>query len=196
MFSSVLEKAVNQWEKADIIKAEDRDVYIYGLDLVLFTIINLSAVILTAALFGRLYETIILLSVVIPLQSFGGGYHAETHLRCFLIMFIGWFIVMPITAVITPAIAIITVCVSLAVIFVLAPVPHINVPMGAERRHKMRIISRVLGSIAVLLSFVLLRGGSKYSLTGIALASGIGVIAFSMFCAWLKHRFSKITAKD
>ena len=187
MFSAIVNKMVDQWTDSKIISETDRDVYVYGLDLVLSSVLNLLTMIATAALCRKLPETLILMAVVVPLQAFGGGYHADTHLRCFLIMFIGWWCVMPLMALITPVIATVMICASLAVIFIFAPVPHVNVPLSEKRRQKMRRIARMLGTGSAGLSLAMLWAFSDYTYAGTAMAAGLGVIAFSMLCAWGKR---------
>ena len=88
----LISKIVNQWCEAGIISRTEIEVYEYGLDLLLYTSINIVTILFSAAIIGKLKESFVLLAVVLPLQSFCGGYHANTHFRCFLIMYIGWII--------------------------------------------------------------------------------------------------------
>lgn len=187
MISSIIEKTVNKWSFSGIIKHNDRDIYVYGLDLLFFTILNHLAILSTAIIFGKLPETLIILIVVIPLQSFGGGYHAKSHLRCFLIMYIGWWGVMFLLPLVTPMIASITTCISVVIIFTLAPVPHENVKMSSERRTLLRNRVRIVVSIVAILSINLswaTFGGLHY---GILSSVGLGISAFSMLCAQCRN---------
>lgn len=190
MLSSAIEKVVDKWTGLGIIGDNTRDVYIYGLDLLLFTVINLLTITVTAALTGRLTETLILLAVVIPLQVFGGGYHAETHLRCFLIMFIGWWIVYPLIFILQPVSATVIASVSLIIVFVFAPVPHSNAPMSDRKQRKMKKIACVQG---IIISTLCLASIWVFDVAdiGFILATGMAVTAFSMLCAWLKSLYMK-----
>ena len=186
MFFGVIDNIVGIWEENRIIEKDDRDVYVYGLDIFMSTILNALSVITTAALCGKLKETLVLLCVVCPLQAFCGGYHADTHLRCFLIMFIGWWAVMPLINFITPGTAMAIALISIVVIYIFAPVPHANAPMGEKRRRKMRMLGRFIGTAIVVFTFTLLFVFSRHAYTGIIMAAGLGVISFSMLCAWVK----------
>ena len=91
MMESIISNITGKWCEDGIIKKSDIDIYEYGLEMFIYTILNLLVVLGLAALAGKLIEALAMLLVVLPLQSFGGGFHAKTHFRCFLIMFIGWW---------------------------------------------------------------------------------------------------------
>jgi accessory gene regulator B len=85
----LIKRITRRWSIAGIIEQADEDIYEYGLELLISTILNMAVILGSAAIIGKLPQSLALLIVIIPLQSFGGGYHAKTHLRCFLIMYIG-----------------------------------------------------------------------------------------------------------
>lgn len=69
---------------------EDKlDVYVYGADLAIYTLISTVGVLLAGTLLQRFWETVLILSIYYTNQTIGGGFHATTHLRCFLTMLIG-----------------------------------------------------------------------------------------------------------
>jgi len=180
----ILVKIVGHWRKSGFIDKSDTDVYIYGLDLLIFTMLNILAIIITSVVINKFVESVILLVAIIPLQSYGGGYHAKTHLRCFLIMYIGWWAVILIMPLITPFIALIMNIGSIIIIFCLAPVPHVNVTMSAEHRLKLRRLVRLSALVIGLLSIILMLLFSSHQINyGIILSTGLGVVALSMIIA-------------
>ena len=190
MFSAMIEKTVRYSITAGIVPERDKDIYVYGLDLILFTALNIFAVLTLALLFHKTQDTLLLLSVVLPLQLVGGGYHAQTHFRCFSIMVLGWCCVMPLAAYLTPLPAVLTAGISVVTIFLLAPVRHVNVPMSEKRRQKMKKAARLLGTFFALLSILLIGLFPVHAHIGAVCALGLGIIAFSMLCAQVKQRFS------
>jgi accessory gene regulator B len=168
-----------------VIQELDEDIYEYGLELLIHTVLNLASVLVSAAMIGKVPESIALLAVILPLQSYGGGYHAQTHLRCFLIMYIGWWGVMFILPHISPMAATIVAGLSIVVVYKLAPVPHVNVKMSAGQRLKMRKYARVAAVLGAFLSAILIWGVSAH--IGIAMSTGLGVVAFSMLAAHGKN---------
>jgi accessory gene regulator B len=185
MFSKVISKTVNYWIKEEVITVSDRDIYEYGLELVLFSLVNIIAIILTALLFHKLTVSIALIITVIPLQCFGGGYHAATHLRCFLITYIGWWSVITLLPYIQPLSATWIVGFSLILIFKFAPVAHRNVKLSDGQRGKMRKAVRLLALGVAVVSILLCWTIDDKSI-GLALAAGIGAVALSMLVARIK----------
>lgn len=65
------------------------DVLAYGLDLFIYTVLSTIGLLLTGVLFSRFFESIIIILVYYINQTLGGGFHATSHMRCFLVMIIG-----------------------------------------------------------------------------------------------------------
>ena len=61
----------------------------YGCETILYTIISTIGLLLIGVFTGFLQETIVIISVFYLCQSNGGGYHASTHIKCFITMAVG-----------------------------------------------------------------------------------------------------------
>ena len=182
--TTVIKIILNRWINAGIIKKSDEDVYIYGLDLILFSILNLIAILITATFFGKLLESLLLMIAIIPIQAYGGGYHAKTHLRCFLIMYIGWWIVMFILPLVTPIIATVLSIMAVLLTFILAPVSHVNVPMSIGRKLQLRKYVRIVVSVISASSLIFMWTPILINAdVGIVLSVGISIASLSMLLA-------------
>ena len=71
------------------IQEEDRDVYLYGFDITFYTIWSTAALLLIGLLLRQFWAAVVIISGFYTFQTTGGGYHAKTHLRCFLTMVVG-----------------------------------------------------------------------------------------------------------
>ena len=85
---------VARLEKHGTIYPAERDIYIYGCDTALCTAFSTLGLLSLGAGFSMLWKAVICVSLFYLNQSFGGGYHADTHLRCFLTMAAGLVIFM------------------------------------------------------------------------------------------------------
>lgn len=65
---------------------EQREVAAYGFDLFLYTLISTLGLLLAGALLGRGAQAALIVGLFYLNQTFGGGFHARTHLRCFAMM--------------------------------------------------------------------------------------------------------------
>lgn len=72
-----------------IITSEVRNEYLYGFELLLYTITSTSILLLIGILFQNVVETIIIIIVFYSCQTYGGGFHAKTHIACLATMVIG-----------------------------------------------------------------------------------------------------------
>ena len=71
------------------VEKEDIPVYKYGLFMIFQSILTTTCILLLGVLWKKAIETIIMLFVFCTSQTMGGGYHAKTHLTCFLTMLVG-----------------------------------------------------------------------------------------------------------
>ena len=72
----------------NIISADREKQCQYGLELMMSSIAEILFVILLSAFLGNFVQTLIFFMGFIPLRIYAGGYHADTRLRCFLILLI------------------------------------------------------------------------------------------------------------
>ena len=71
------------------IPEEERELYLYGFDITFYTIWSTAALLLIGLLLRQFWASVIIVSGFYTFQATGGGYHAKTHLRCFLTMVVG-----------------------------------------------------------------------------------------------------------
>jgi len=187
VFSSIIKNVVSSWVSSGIILDTDSDIYEYGFELILFSIINVTIIILTSLFVNKVPESIALLLAVIPLQSCGGGYHAKTHMRCFLIMYIGWWICIWLLPYISLLFMVLIIALSLIMIFTLAPVSHENVTLSDKQRLKMKHYVRIISIIIAIISVVTYILGMLNRNVSIAFALGMGGVAISMMVSQLKR---------
>ena len=76
-------------EANEIVRAEDHEVYAYGLDAILYTMISTLGLVLIGVVMRSTTEALVIIGMFYINQTLGGGFHASTHLRCFLTMAVG-----------------------------------------------------------------------------------------------------------
>lgn len=92
MMKDAAKVIVSLFERQGAIRPDEREVYIYGCDIVLYTLISTLGLLVLGTAFGRLLEAVLCVGIFYINQSFGGGYHADTHMRCFVTMAAGLLI--------------------------------------------------------------------------------------------------------
>lgn len=69
-----------------IITIDKYPVYQYGLEMIISTILGVVLVLLCGVLTGSFLHSIIFYVLFVTLRMFTGGYHADTHLMCKLVL--------------------------------------------------------------------------------------------------------------
>ena len=72
-----------------MIAEEEREIYEYGFDITIYTIWSTAVLLLLGFLLRQFIPAVILVFGFYTSQTSGGGYHANTHLGCFLTMTAG-----------------------------------------------------------------------------------------------------------
>lgn len=105
------------------------DVYIYGFELLVSSVIETISLLLIGLLTGKLIDTIIFIISFSSIRVFSGGYHANSYLKCFIVT-VAYYLLVLFSADIMLAfpnrtiilIAIITLFLSLILFILMSPV--------------------------------------------------------------------------
>ena len=132
----------------------ERDIYEYGLQIILSGVISFASAMAVGVLFGRPLPMLIFLISFASIRMYSGGYHARSYLICFLeLMALSSMVMVMMCGMehlpsslinIGP---ILVAAVSAVIIFALAPVEHENAPLSEQEMHHYR---RVVRKICVL----------------------------------------------
>lgn len=134
--------------KNKIVDIQQRDIYVYGLEVILLNGSLLIVFLITSLLCGEMINFLAYFIFFLPLRLFSGGYHAETSESCFVLSTIMYGVSIAITAFfpllylnwkwITAGV------VSIVVILVLSPMVNENNPLTKAQQKRNRIIVCVL----------------------------------------------------
>jgi len=174
VFIDNISKTVSQkMLDASIISIEDKDVYYYGLQLIVSTIIKGMGLMIMALLFDKAIEALIFIAAFGILRINAGGFHLDTYFKCFIVtsatmMLCIWLgSVIPLSLV--PYIIISTLAITALIIIRYAPVDNPNRPLNANEHKKFRIRSiytiMIMAIIIIALYYV---KNELYSYTCIA----------------------------
>lgn len=130
----------------NIISKSVKDVYRYGIEITISSIIGFVITCLIGLLFRMLMQTMLFYVIFILLRSMTGGYHAKTYLKCnFIFSIITLFIVTFSKAAyemqISFGILTLLFLPSIAIFIWIAPVENVNKPIKAEKRVYWKSIS-------------------------------------------------------
>ncbi len=144
MFRNLAEDITFLLIKNKIVDIEEREIYIYGLEVILLNGGLLITFLIISLLCGEIVNFLAYLVFFLPMRLFSGGYHAETSERCFILSTIMYGISITVSKFI-PLLYIsntgkIIGVISVIVILVLAPLINKNNPLNEAQRKRNRII--------------------------------------------------------
>ena len=156
MVDNIIEKNIAFLQKHGVPMETEDDISIcrYGLHIIYSYIISVSVILIGSALFGRLYESAIMLFSFAVFQVFGGGFHAQTELKCLALSAAGCTAGnLAINVISEHKIFMLASAFAVSVIVViLGPVTNINHPVSKKTFKRSKHIERIV----LLLNFVIL----------------------------------------
>jgi accessory gene regulator B len=169
---------------------EQREIYRYGLELQVYYIIHGVVFMGIGFFIGQAVEVALLLLLFGTLQANGGGYHANTHAKCFITMaciLLVFLILLPIYQSILP-LQLVSVLFGLGVVVALAPVAHKNHPLNPQMSKKMGKKAKLIAILFALVWGLIFYLGVVPFMLGI-ISIIMALAGVSMIAAWVKsHR--------
>ncbi len=189
MFYKLSERIVDGFEKQRVILSEDKEIYRYGVQQGLNLAFNFLTTLVIGAVCGMLWESVLFMAAYMPLRSFAGGYHAKTHLRCYL------YSIVMITAVLLvirflPLGRFICSClmfVGSIVILLIAPIEDKNKPLDEVERHVYCKRTRLILALECCIVLVSIAARVKTFYSTISLA--ILCLGFLVLAGKVKNTF-------
>lgn len=153
------------------------DVFIYGLDVLIFNLASIIAILLCGLAIGHFRETVLCLLAYSPLQTIGGGYHAKTHFRCCITTLTGWAVAMLIITYLPNVGVMFLMGTGILSVFLHAPIEHVNAPMSFGHKRKMQRLARILCMLIASATLIAALFHHDYA---IPMAVGLGMVGISM----------------
>lgn len=140
-------------EEQNRFTADDKEVYRYGIQQGLNLILNILTTLIIGCFCGMIYQSILFLICYIPLRIFCGGYHAKTHLCCYICSIIMITCILLVTKHLSFNMLVyeVFVLLSLITILVLAPVEDKNKKLDNNEKRVFRKRACILTFLEVLL---------------------------------------------
>lgn len=144
-----------QW---NIVKSEDRELYVYGFWQGAILVFNFATVVVIGAIFQMLWQSLVFMLAYGVLRPVAGGYHARTQRNCYI------FSILLLLAVLgvlhwfpwNPIGCIVFMLAAITVVFVLAPVEDENKPLDETEQKVYKKRSRWIALMLSATAFILL----------------------------------------
>ena len=168
--------------KNSIISNDDIDSYIYGFQLLLSILLNLSTISLIMIYSGKIKETILYITSTFVLRHHTGGYHAKTPERCFILTTSIYILILIIVNIVTikPSIIIL----GLLIPSFIVPIVHENNPVRESDLYRHRQYSIII-SIFIMCTVIIFVLIKQYTLS-LVLSLGFFQVSISLLFEKIK----------
>lgn len=129
----------------------------YGFELMITVLIGMLLMILVSFIGGQPLAWLPFILGFAPIRTTAGGFHASSHLGCYIITTAVFFLVMVLAVICQPYTWIYTLvaCMSFALVFALSPVEAKNKPLSHHKRVANRRVSLLLAGAELIGSSIL-----------------------------------------
>lgn len=173
-----------------IISIDKYDIYSYGLEMIVSSILGVILVALCGILTDSLIHAIVFYILFIALRMYTGGYHADTHLACkltlcgsFLITNITFITLLPFYNV---SIHIFLSLFNLIAVVVLSPIESSRKQLSTSIKNKNKAISICAYIVLIILTLCFyLMSYREWALFPILVATNVSLL---MYIGYIKER--------
>ena len=160
MIESQAKKMSSFFISNGVIDEKDREKFDYCYEVMLSTLVNVLAIVLAGAVTAFLPQSLCFLAAFVVLKNTVGGYHADSHLACFLCTMSTYLAFRLLAAFlpvgVLPLLSVILAAFAAAAVFLLAPVGTAGKPLGRKQALRLKKDSRLMILCFFLLVIVLL----------------------------------------
>ncbi len=147
--------------KKKIIEYDEKDVYKYGIELIINDIITFSLIIIISAMFFNIRYAIEFLTVFCSTRVYCGGYHAPKTYLCRLTMFATFISVTTLSMILKNTIQVITAytisVILLLIILPIIPIKHPNKELNEKTIKKGKRNGVILYIIFIICSAIIFK---------------------------------------
>ena len=152
MLAKLAARLTAHFIRTGAVQAAEREVYEYHFEVMLAEALNFAALLIGGLLSGELLCTLLFTASFLVFRSVGGGFHASTHLRCFLTL----AAVYGGTETLLRFGVVVMLLAGTILLFFLAPAEHENNPMEEAQRARLSARARLLSLLFALVGVTLL----------------------------------------
>lgn len=150
MFREIAEEITKTMVTSNIINIEDRELYTYGLELIIPKTVFYIIVLILSLLTDTFIPSLLFILFYMSVRSFSGGYHSKTAGFCIVVstfIYLLMDFLMKLDFERTEIFLLVAAAVSLGVIFAFSPVESEEKPITAEERKRYRLFAELISMV-------------------------------------------------
>ena len=147
--------------RKNIIAEEEIDIYQYGFEAVLSTVLGFITTLFIGLVFNMVFFSVIYYGIFVTVRQLTGGYHANSYLKCNILFSLVTFFVLGITKLICIShmysllMHLLIFIIAAICIWRFSPVENLNKPLTFKQKDRNHKASMIILSVLYILSSVL-----------------------------------------
>ena len=182
MLERLAKSTARLFVKNNIADSEYEEVYAYGAEIILSTIINGLAVLIMSVIADTLIPSLVFVISFIFIRRLAGGFHASTHLKCMIILIVVHLIFIIIVKhmdkSIIPYFTHFTILYSCVSVYLFAPVEHFNKHLKDDDIKRLKKLG--IGSVMCFSTAIIIMSFLKHYFIALYIAFGMFVSVTGM----------------
>lgn len=157
MVNRLASRISSKWIERNIITSDEYDCYVYGWEIILLTLLQITNILTIAIFTNSLGNAIIFIVTFVLVREYTGGYHAKTSLKCNMCLSIIYLLNVYITFNFKADIMIliaITIVSGLIIIYKIGPIENKNKKLSSYQKKSGKKIALFLFSCCCATSFI------------------------------------------
>lgn len=187
----VINKIVLTLQTNNIILEEDRDIYCYGLEILMSNLFLLSTILAIGIVCGKIQYTLLFLMIFMGMRRVMGGYHTKKRWQCFCLTHALHGIIIGFTMFdctdLMNELVFLCVIFTVSIVYVAAPIENENNPKTPEEILKNRILSRIIVSMLAIITLAGFYGGNNYKLIWSTVAIIMSIVGILILIPYMKE---------
>ena len=191
MIAKLAKSTAHFFYEKNIVSGGDEEIYAYGMELLYSSVFNILLAVVIAAATDTLLPSTVFIITFIVLRQYIGGYHADTHIGCMLILAVVLITFGMLSKYIPTGleipISISSTVISIILVILFAPVEHPNKPLSDNDKIRLRkngIIGIFMISVIIII-MILFDVARRY---GMYIAMGMFTSSYAMLCGAIKNK--------
>ena len=178
-----------------LIEENEQEVYDYCFEIMLSTILNFIVVLVISLITHTIIPTIFYIVSFMIVRGTAGGYHAESHLSCLVILVLSYGSFLVLLNILPnmwlKIVSFIFIFIAVVLVFILSPIEDHNKPLTEQEtkkfKKKIRAVILLLSLLTIVLSILFSNAQFAFSF-----ASGMEIVAVSLIAGKIKNNRIKL----
>lgn len=164
MINYISKMITNFFLQQESISEDEKEIYQYGVEITISSILNILLVLLLSMLFRSLLSGIVFLMCFIYVRRYTGGYHAETYFRCNSALCITYIVVFLISKGIRISnyVLLLFLLISLIIVVRYSPVNNIHKSLSKIEKKRYHYLAVTVYIMFSIIGFIIIEVNMFY----------------------------------